>query len=60
MLLADEDEEALERLGDVLAALGHEVMSFAVSVEEAADLIVRETRTSPSSSSTGTTRTHSR
>ena len=25
VLLADEDEEALERLGDVLAALGHEV-----------------------------------
>jgi len=42
VLLADEDEEALERLGDVLAELGHEVMSFAVSVEEAADLIVRE------------------
>ncbi len=42
VLLADEDEEALERLGDVLAELGHEVMSFAVSVQEAADLIVRE------------------
>ena len=42
VLLADEDEEALVRLGDVLAELGHEVMSFAVSVEEAADLIVRE------------------
>jgi AmiR/NasT family two-component response regulator len=42
VLLADEDVEALERLGDVLAELGHEVMSFAVSVQEAADLIVRE------------------
>ena len=42
VLLADEDEAALERLGDVLAELGHEVMSFAVSVQEAADLIVRE------------------
>ena len=42
VLLADEDEEALERLGDVLAELGHEVMSFAVSVEKAAELIVRE------------------
>jgi response regulator NasT len=42
VLLADEDEEALESLGNVLRALGHEVTPFAVSVEEAAELIVRE------------------
>src|SRR5919112_2585532 len=42
VLLADEDEEALTRLGKVLQGLGHEVTPFAVSVEEAADLIVRE------------------
>jgi response regulator NasT len=42
VLLADEDEEALATLGDVLADLGHDVTPFAVSVQEAADLIVRE------------------
>lgn len=42
VLLADEDEEALETLGDVLRDLGHDVAPFAVSVEEAAELIVRE------------------
>ena len=42
VLLADEDEEALYALGNVLAELGHEVTPFAVSVQEAADLIVRE------------------
>lgn len=42
VLLADEDEEALETLGDVLRELGHDVAPFAVSVEEAAELIVRE------------------
>jgi len=42
VLLADEDEEALESLGNVLQGLGHEVTPFAVSVEEAAELIVRE------------------
>ena len=42
VLLADEDEEALETLGDVLTGLGHDVTPFAVSVQEAADLIVRE------------------
>jgi AmiR/NasT family two-component response regulator len=42
VLLADEDEAALRRLGDVLAGLGHDVTPFAVSVAEAADLIVRE------------------
>jgi AmiR/NasT family two-component response regulator len=42
VLLADEDEEALETLGSVLRELGHDVTPFAVSVEEAAELIVRE------------------
>lgn len=42
VLLADEDEDALETLGDVLRELGHDVTPFAVSVEEAAELIVRE------------------
>jgi AmiR/NasT family two-component response regulator len=42
VLLADEDEEALERLRRVLESLGHEATAFAVSVDEAAELIVRE------------------
>src|SRR4051794_40804460 len=42
ILLADEDEAALAKLGDVLIGLGHDVTPFAVSVEEAAQLIVRE------------------
>jgi AmiR/NasT family two-component response regulator len=42
VLLADEDEQALRSLGEVLQGLGHEVTPFAVSVEEAADLIARE------------------
>jgi AmiR/NasT family two-component response regulator len=42
VLLADEDERALQSLGDVLTGLGHEVTPFAVSVEEAAELIARE------------------
>ena len=42
VLLADEDEHALTKLGQVLEALGHDVTPFAVSVEEAAELIVRE------------------
>ena len=42
VLLADEDEDALTRLGEVLQGLGHEVTPFAVSVEEATNLIVRE------------------
>ena len=42
VLLADEDEQALTRLGEVLQGLGHEVTPFAVSVEEATELIVRE------------------
>ena len=42
VLLADEDEDALQKLGEVLQELGHDVTPFAVSVAEAADLIVRE------------------
>jgi response regulator NasT len=42
VLLADEDERALESLAAVVKALGHEVTPFAVSVQEAAELIVRE------------------
>ena len=42
VLLADEDEQALESLAEVVKNLGHEVTPFAVSVEEAAHLIVRE------------------
>ncbi len=42
VLLADEDEDALTRLGQVLQALGHEVTPFAVSVMEATELIARE------------------
>jgi response regulator NasT len=42
VLLADEDERALRALGEVLTGLGHEVTPFAVSVQEAAELIVRE------------------
>ena len=42
VLLADEDEDALTRLGQVLQSLGHEVTPFAVSVEEATNLIARE------------------
>src|SRR4051812_593584 len=42
VLLADEDRGALEQLGDVLTGLGHEVTPFAVSVQEAAELIGRE------------------
>src|SRR5918998_452771 len=42
VLLADEDQQALESLGDILRRLGHDVAPFAVSVDEAAELIVRE------------------
>jgi response regulator NasT len=42
VLLADEDEQALESLGNTLQDLGHDVTPFAVSVEEAAELIIRE------------------
>jgi AmiR/NasT family two-component response regulator len=43
VLVADESEEALERLRRVLVDdLGHEVVSFAVSAAEAAQIIDRE------------------
>src|SRR4051794_28111453 len=42
VLIADEDEEALEGLRGTLERLGHEVVPFAVSVREAAELIARE------------------
>jgi AmiR/NasT family two-component response regulator len=42
VLLADEDREELMRLERVLAGLGHDVAPFAVSVEEAAQIIIRE------------------
>jgi AmiR/NasT family two-component response regulator len=42
VLLADEDERALRRLGEVLQRLGHEVTPFAVSPMEATELIARE------------------
>src|SRR4051812_47282620 len=42
VLIADEDGDALEVLRATLDRLGHEVMPFAVSVSEAAELISRE------------------
>jgi response regulator NasT len=42
VLLADEDDRKLERLGDVLQTLGHVVTPFAVSVREATQIIARE------------------
>jgi response regulator NasT len=42
ILLANEREEDLRVLGDVLDGLGHEVTPFAVSVKEAIELIARE------------------
>jgi response regulator NasT len=42
VLLADENREALRRLGDVLTDLGHAVTPFAVSVRETAEIIARE------------------
>jgi response regulator NasT len=42
VLIADEDENALEGLRATLEDLGHEVVPFAVSVREAAELIARE------------------
>jgi response regulator NasT len=42
VLLADEDDRKLRRLGDVLEELGHLVTPFAVSVREAAEIIARE------------------
>ena len=42
ILLANEREEELRDLGDVLERLGHEVTPFAVSVSDATELIARE------------------
>src|SRR3954462_14172835 len=42
VLIADEDQSALEGLRATLEQLGHEVIPFAVSVREAAELITRE------------------
>ena len=42
VLIADENESALEQLRVTLERLGHEVIPFAVSVREAAELIARE------------------
>lgn len=42
VLIADEDDEALDGLRTTLEELGHEVIPFAVSVAEAAELIARE------------------
>jgi AmiR/NasT family two-component response regulator len=42
ILLANESEDDLRRLGDVLDGLGHDVTPFAVSVGEAIELIARE------------------
>jgi AmiR/NasT family two-component response regulator len=42
ILLANEREDDLKALGDVLDGLGHEVTPFAVSVAEAVELIARE------------------
>jgi AmiR/NasT family two-component response regulator len=42
ILLANEREDDLRRLGDVLDGLGHDVTPFAVSVSEASELIARE------------------
>jgi AmiR/NasT family two-component response regulator len=42
ILLANEREEDLRALGEILDDLGHEVTPFAVSVAEASELIARE------------------
>lgn len=42
MLIADEDERALDLLADVLTDLGHEVAPYAVSVREAIERIASE------------------
>jgi len=42
VLIADEDEAALRGLHDTLVGLGHEVVPFAVSVSDAAQLIATE------------------
>jgi response regulator NasT len=42
VLIADENEDALRNLHQVLARLGHEVTPYAVSVIEAVELIAKE------------------
>ena len=42
VLIADEDESALRSLHTVLDELGHEVTPYAVSVQEAVELIAKE------------------
>ncbi len=42
VLLADESESALRALGAIITDLGHEVTPYAVSVEQAAELIATE------------------
>ncbi len=42
VLLADERREALDGLSRVVESLGHEVMPYAISVAEAAELIMRD------------------
>jgi AmiR/NasT family two-component response regulator len=42
VLIADENEEALRGLHEVLARLGHEVTPYAVSVHDAVELIAKE------------------
>ncbi|MGZ8649759.1 MAG: ANTAR domain-containing response regulator [Solirubrobacteraceae bacterium] len=42
VLIADEDDNALRGLHQTLEQLGHEVTPYAVSVQEAVDVIVRE------------------
>jgi response regulator NasT len=42
VLIADEDKDALEHLGEVLEELGHVVTPYVVSVAEAIDLISTE------------------
>jgi response regulator NasT len=42
VLIADENESALRNLHEVLAELGHEVTPYAVSVQEAVELIAKE------------------
>jgi response regulator NasT len=42
VLIADENEQALRALHEVLGQLGHEVVPYAVSVAEAVELIAKE------------------
>jgi AmiR/NasT family two-component response regulator len=42
VLIADENESALRELHEVLSGLGHEVTPYAVSVEEAVELIAKD------------------